>query len=106
MLIFLSILQTGCNVFFEYKSTIPIEMVAFNGLSDEEKDLIPVSPKDSNVQKIRVNDEIESFFDKDYHKDQVYSVSFNNTETNFSGKLEVFVDLDKITVVGKRKMSK
>jgi hypothetical protein len=105
MFIFLSILQTGCNVFFESKSTIPIEMVAYNGLSDEEKDLIPVSPKDSKVKKISVNDEIQSFIDKDYHKDQVYSVTFNNTETNSSGKLEVFVDLNKITVVGKRNKS-
>lgn len=105
MLILLSITVTGCNL-FESKSNLPIEMVAFNSLSDEEKDLIPVSPKDSNVEKIPVNDGIESLIDKDYNKDQVYSVTFNNTETDFSGKLVVFVDLDKVTVVGKGNINK
>jgi hypothetical protein len=100
MLFLLSITLTGCN-FFESKSNIPIEMIAFNSLTDEEKDLIPVSPKDSIVKKVPVIGEIQSMIDKDYNNDKVYSVTFNNTETDSSGKLVVFVDLDKKSVVGK-----
>lgn len=44
-------------------------MIAFNGLTDEEQDLIPVSPKDSIVEKITVNNENMSLIDKDYDKD-------------------------------------
>ena len=100
ILIFISITITGCNL-FESKNNLPIEMVAFNSLTDEEKDLIPVSPKDSEVMKVPVNDEIESYIHKDYGKEKVYSVTFNNSETDSSGKLVVFVDLDKKTIVGK-----
>ncbi len=81
-------------------------MVAFNSLTNEEKDLIPVSPKDSIVKKVAVNDDIESLIDNDYDKDHVYSVTFNNTETDSSGKLVVFVNLDKKIVVGKGITSK
>jgi hypothetical protein len=95
----------GCNL-IQSKDSVPIELIAFNSLTDEEKDLIPASPKDSIVEKITVNDENKSFIDKNYDKDQVYAVTFNNTETNSSGKLTVFVDLDKETVVGKGFTSK
>ena len=85
---------------------MPIEMVAFNSLTDEESALIPVSPKDSIVKKVPVNDDIKTSIDENYGKDQVYSVTFNNTETDSSGKLVVFVDLDKKTVLGKGFTSK
>lgn len=79
----------------------PIEMVAFNSLTDEERALIPVSPKDSIVKRVPINDHIEKSIDKSYRKDEVYSVTFNNTETNSSGNLVVFIDLDRQTVLGK-----
>ncbi|HEY9577749.1 MAG TPA: hypothetical protein VIR64_08760, partial [Pseudobacillus sp.] len=75
------------------------KQAAFNSLTDEEEDLIIVTPKDSILEKITVNDNNKSFIGKDY--DKVYSVTFNNTETDSSGKLMVFVGLDKETVVGK-----
>ncbi|MCI1592992.1 hypothetical protein [Heyndrickxia oleronia] len=105
ILIVLSTTLMGCNL-IQSKDSVPIELIAFNSLTDEEKDLIPASPKDSIVEKITVNDENKSFIDKNYDKDQVYAVTFNNTETNSSGKLTVFVDLDKETVVGKGFTSK
>jgi hypothetical protein len=95
----------GCNL-IKHNENLPIEMIAFNCLTDEEQDLIPVSPKDSIVEEITVSSENKSYIDKDYDKDQVYSVTFNNTETDSSGKLTVFVDLDKETVVGKGFRSK
>ncbi|WP_252504025.1 hypothetical protein [Sporosarcina sp. Marseille-Q4943] len=96
-LLFLS----GCNTSRANDSSIPIELAAFNSLTNEEKALIPASPKDSVVKKIAVNDEIKHLIDKDYDKDEIYSITFNNTETESLGKLIVFVDLDKETVVGK-----
>jgi hypothetical protein len=105
ILILLSINSTGCNLFGSERS-LPIEMVAYNSLTYEEKDLIPVSPKDSIVKQVPVNNEIESLIDNNYDEDQVYSVTFNNTETNTAGNLVIFVDLDKKTVVGKGFASK
>ena len=92
ILLFIALL--GCNA-IPSKSNLSIEMIAFNSLTDEEQDLIPVSPKDSIVEKITVHDENKSLIDKDYDKDQVYAVTFNHTETDSSGKLTIFVDLDK-----------
>lgn len=87
----------GC----QSKENVPIEMIAFNSLTDEEQDLIPVSPKDSIVKKVTVSGDIETFIDNNYQKDEVYSVSFNHSQMNSSESLVVFVDLDKKTVVGK-----
>lgn len=105
ILFVLSTTLMGCHL-IQQKDSVPIELIAFGSLTDEEKDLIPASPKDSIVEKVTVNDENKSFIDKKYDKDQVYAVTFNNTETNSSGKLTVFVDLDKKTVVGKGFTSK
>lgn len=103
-LLLLAFAITGCSL-FESKNDIPIEMVAFSSLTDAERGMLPVSPKDSIVKKVSVNGEIESIFDKNYSKEEVYSVTFNHTETNSSGNLMVFVDLDKKAVVGKSKQS-
>ncbi|WP_053366513.1 hypothetical protein [Bacillus sp. FJAT-27245] len=100
MIIVLLSTMVGCNL-IKPKGKLPIEMIAFNSLTEEEQDLIPVSPKDSIVEKITVSDENKSYIDKAYDKTQVYSVTFNHTETDSLGKLTVFVDLDKETVVGK-----
>ncbi|MFO1445592.1 hypothetical protein KDN24_20820 [Bacillus sp. Bva_UNVM-123] len=106
ILIVLSASVMGCNL-IPSKDSVSIELIAFNSLTDEEKDLIPASPKDSIVEKITVNNnENNSFIDKNYDKDQVYAVTFNNTETDSTGRLTVFVDLDKETVVGKGFTSK
>ncbi|WP_299094719.1 hypothetical protein [uncultured Metabacillus sp.] len=105
MTILLFITLMGCNL-VPSENKLSIEMIAFNSLTDEEQDLVPVSPKDSIVEKISVNNENKSLIDKGYDKDQVYSVTFNNTQTDSSGTLIVFVDLDKKTVVGKGFTSK
>ncbi|WP_026560909.1 hypothetical protein [Bacillus sp. J37] len=97
LFISLSIILLGC----QSKENVSIEMVAFNSLTDEEQDLIPVSPKDSIVKKVTVSGDIETFIDDNYQKDEVYSVSFNHSQMNSSESLVVFVDLDKKTVVGK-----
>ena len=88
------------------ENQLPIEMEAFNSLSDEERAFIPVSPKDSIVKKVPVSDDIKISIDKNYGKDQVYSVTFNNSDANSSEKLVVFVSLDKKTVLGKGITSK
>ncbi|WP_226682886.1 hypothetical protein [Sutcliffiella horikoshii] len=85
---------------------MPIEMVAFNSLTDQERDLIPVSPKDSSIQQVPVNDDIQQLIDNNYDKDQVYAVTFNNTVTDTTGDLVVYVGLDKKTVLGKGFISK
>ena len=99
-LIIFFLILIGYN-FVKPNGNLSIEMIAFNSLTKEEQDLIPVSPKDSIVEKITVSNEIKYYIDNDYDRDQVYSVTFNNTESNSSGELTVFVSLDKETVVGK-----
>jgi len=47
LLLLLATASTGCSL--NSKIETPIEMVAFAGLSEEEKELVPVSPKDSMV---------------------------------------------------------
>ncbi|WHZ58969.1 hypothetical protein [Metabacillus hrfriensis] len=105
MLILLSITLSGCNL-FDSKNNLPIEMVAFNSLTDKEKDMIPVSPKDSIVEKVTVNGDVKSLIDNNYGKDKVYSVTFNHTKSVPFGNLVVFVDLDEKTVLGKGFSSK
>lgn len=105
ILILLTITLTGCHL-FDSKTDIPIEMVAFKNLTHEEKVLIPVSPKDSTVKKITIDHKNKHLIDNDYTKNEVYSVTFHHTETDTSGKLTVFVDIDKKLVVGKGFTSK
>ena len=95
MIMILTVSLSGCDLFTPQRN-IPIEMVAYNSLMDKEKDLIQVSPKDSTVEKIKVNQEIKSFIRSDYDKEHVYSVTFHQTD------LKIFVDLDSATVVGKK----
>ncbi|TCM93236.1 hypothetical protein EV294_107187 [Paenibacillus sp. BK033] len=102
LLLILTMAMAGCGSYESQRET-PIEMVAFAALSDEESKLIPVSPKDSIVKKVSVDDEIKSVIATNYNKKEVYSVTFNHTETNSSGNLIVFIALDQKTVVGKSK---
>ncbi|OMC72520.1 hypothetical protein BK126_06375 [Paenibacillus sp. FSL H7-0326] len=90
----------ACDLNSTHEQT-PLEMVAFSSLTHEEQALIPASPKDSSVEKVRVNEENESYMNRNVDHDQVYAVIFNHTGTNTSGDLVVYVDLDKETVVGK-----
>jgi hypothetical protein len=100
ILILATITLTAFNM-FDSKREVPIELIAFDSLTIEEKQLIPASPKDSIVKKVAVNEEIKSKIDVKYDKEEVYSVTFRHTQTETSGNLEVYVALDKKTVVGK-----
>ena len=55
-------------------SSLDIEMVAFNILSEVEQDLIPTSPKDSVVEKINVTEENKIFLHGDYDKEILKNV--------------------------------
>ena len=99
-LFLVAIMLVGCS-FADEKTQLPIEMIAFNSLTDEEEDRIPVSPKDSTVKKVTVDSEIKPFLNNDYNKEKVYRITFHHTETASSGPLVVFMDLDKKIVVGK-----
>ncbi|WNS79249.1 hypothetical protein RRU94_16980 [Domibacillus sp. DTU_2020_1001157_1_SI_ALB_TIR_016] len=103
LFVFLLVSLAGWSV-FEAKqdsSEKSILMVAYNSLTKAEESLIPVSPKDSRVEKVVVNDEIKSLIDKNYNKDKVYKITFNQTATETQENLIVFVGVDKKTVVGK-----
>ncbi|MGM8214967.1 hypothetical protein ACLIA0_05250 [Bacillaceae bacterium W0354] len=109
LVVLLIFMVIGIVSFFSASKTdnqLSIEMVAFNSLTDEESALIQVSPKDSIVKKLLVTDDIKTSIDMNYENDHVYSVTFNNTETNTTGNLVVFIGLDKKTVVGKGFTSK
>lgn len=102
----LLLITLGCWTLFEFESgrkvpTLPIEMVAFNSLTPEEESLILASPKDSNVEKIAVTDQIKPLINKDYTKEKIFKITFNHTAIESQGNLIVFVDTNKKTVVGK-----
>ncbi|WP_231574837.1 hypothetical protein [Paenibacillus sp. FSL R7-0273] len=63
--------------------------------------MIPTSPKDSTVELTSVSDIDSSLFNKPYANDQVCAVTFNNTVTDNSGNLIVYIALDESTVIGK-----
>lgn len=79
----------------------PIQLVAYNDLTDEEESLIPISPKDSEVEIAAVDDYVKSVIDPAYSKKILYKVTFNHTETRSKGNLVLFVDIDKKSVVGR-----
>ncbi len=97
----LAVTLTGWTV-FGTKESMPIELAAFNSLTNEEiSSLIIISPKDSQTEKVTVTNRIKPFISENYDKNNVYQVTFNNTATKSHGNLLVFVDTDKTTVVGK-----
>lgn len=79
----------------------PIQLVAYNDLTDQERSLIPVSPKDSEVEIAAVDTYIKSMIDSAYTKKLLYKVTFNHTETLLNGNLVLFVDMDKKAIVGR-----
>ncbi len=62
---------------------------------------IPVSPKDSIVGKVVVNEELANQIGDTYIGETVYVVTFNHTEDNNNGKLVVYISKNKGTVIGK-----
>lgn len=88
---------------FDSKETnqIPLEMIALNSFTDEEQSLIPASPKDSIIEELEVNDKIRRMLNREYEKDTLYSITFNNTETDTTGPIVVYLSLDKETVLWK-----
>jgi hypothetical protein len=98
--VFITISISGCNLLEVEESLTGIEMIAFNSLTNAEQDKIPVSPMDSVVQKITVNDDLGSRIGDEFVGKKLYSVTFNHTETESLGNLIVYVGLDKKTVVG------
>lgn len=98
--VFLTICSSGC-VLKEKEYELPIEMVAFNSLNEDEKAKIPVSPKDSNVEYVVVDDHLMQIVGEEYNGKQVYSVTFNNSGENTDRNLVVYVEKDKKTVIGK-----
>ncbi|WP_144935487.1 hypothetical protein [Paenibacillus sp. 32O-W] len=100
MLLLSAMALSGC-AFQSQSMERPIEMVAYNSLTEEEEQLIPVSPKDSVVEKVTVNEDLATLLGSSYSGKEVYSVTFNHTETPSAGNFVVYVDLDKKTVIGK-----
>ncbi|QHE51491.1 hypothetical protein [Pontibacillus sp. HMF3514] len=96
----ISFMLSGCNLLSENK--LPIEMIAFNSLNENEVDRILVSPKDSIVKKIKVDDDLAKVIGEDYKGEELFSVTFNHTETESKGNLIVYVSHDKSRVLGKR----
>lgn len=86
--------------FFTDERKPSAEMVAFNSLSQEEQSLM-ISPKDSSVQKVVVDEELGESLGKEHLGNTVYAVTFHHTETADSGNLIVFLDEEKEKVLGK-----
>jgi hypothetical protein len=100
-IVFFTISISGCNLLEVEESLTGIEIIAFNSLTNAEQDKIPVSPMDSEVRKIIVNDDLGNRIGDEFVGKNLYSVTFNHTEKESLGNLIVYVDLDKETVVGK-----
>lgn len=100
ILLLLVITIIGFNLLDSNKE-VPMELVALESLTNKEKLLIPASPKDSIIKKVKVKKEIKTKLDKKYDKEEIYQVMFRNTQTESSGNLVVYIALDKKTVVGK-----
>ncbi|MFF2482502.1 hypothetical protein [Paenibacillus sp. NPDC058071] len=81
---------------------VPVELVAFDGLSDEEKDRIIASPKDSDIRIVSVNGPLVSLLGDTHAGKEAYEVTFHHTETVGTGPLVVYVDKDGKTVLGKQ----
>lgn len=99
VMICLIFLISGCNLFDNDK--LPIEMVAFNSLTKEEQNKIPVTPKDSVVSDVTVSEELGKQLGGKLIGKTIYAVTFNNTEDNSLGNLVVYVGKDKETIIGK-----
>ncbi|MBN8193274.1 hypothetical protein JI667_14075 [Bacillus sp. NTK074B] len=66
---------------------LPIEMVAFNSLSQEKADKIPVTPKDSDVREVKVGKTLGKHLGEEWIGQSVYAVAFNHTEHESTGRL-------------------
>lgn len=77
------------------------EMVAYNSLSQDEQRLM-ISPKDSTVQEVVVDEELGESLGKELLGNTVYAVTFHHTETADSGNLIVYLNEEKEKVLEKR----
>lgn len=78
---------------------IPLEMIAYNSLTDEQKQLIPASPKDSEVKIVEVAKLMVEELPY-YENDKVYSVEFFHTSDAYNDNLIVYVSLDQNQILG------
>ena len=76
-------------------------MVAFNSLTREEQNKIPVSPKDSVVDKVTVDEEMGKQVGDEFIGKTIYTVTFRGTEDETNGRLVVYLHKDRDTVIGK-----
>lgn len=90
----------GCDL-VGTSNELPLEMVAYNSLTREEQKRIPVSPKDSSVQVLSVDEKIKSYLPNSYKDDKVHAVMFNGTQGDQDGNFTVFLSKDQETVIGK-----
>ncbi|MBW3112628.1 hypothetical protein KYJ26_12355 [Bacillus sp. MCCB 382] len=79
---------------------LPIEMVAFNSLSQEKADQIPVTPKDSEVWEVKVDKALGKHIGEEWIGQSIYKVAFNHTENGSIGRLVVYIGRDQKTVIG------
>lgn len=100
------LITLGCWTLFEFESkqtapNPPMELLAFNSLTKDEQSLVIVSPKDSNIEKVAVTEQINPLIVQNYSKNKVFKITFNHTANELQGNLVVFADTDKKTIVGK-----
>ncbi|KMJ57665.1 hypothetical protein AB685_15425 [Bacillus sp. LL01] len=87
--------------YFHEEPKLQVEMIAFNELTAEERSRILVSPKDSSVQEMTVDEELASQLNTVRVGASLYKVIFNHTQTDSKGNLFVYVDMEREEVVGK-----
>ncbi|RIW26567.1 hypothetical protein D3H55_23565 [Bacillus salacetis] len=97
LMLLLTFLIAGCN----NSNELPIEMAAYNSLTEEEAQLIPVSPKDAVVEKVLADEELGEKIGKEFIGQSIYTVTFNHTENEQNGRLIVYLEKDKKTIIGK-----
>lgn len=76
-------------------------MTAFNSLTREEENKIPVSPKDSDVEKVTVSEQLGKQLGDKFIGKTIYTVTFNNIEDETNGRLVVYINNVKETVISK-----
>lgn len=102
ILTILILVLSACSL-VDAKRDQPIEMIAYSSLTEDEQSYVLVSPKDSTVELVDVDVQIRSIVGPGYEHDQVYAVTFHQRSRDVPslGELVVYVDLDKVSVVGK-----
>ncbi|CAG9622476.1 hypothetical protein [Sutcliffiella rhizosphaerae] len=102
LFVFLAILIVSGLYDYHHSAKLSLEMVAFNSLTKEESNRILVSPKDSHVNKVVVDHQLNSYLGGNHLNQILYEVTFNHTETDVVGNLIVYIAEDEMTVIGKK----